>query len=173
MNTYYTIEEKYLQATDKLSYGKTPKALQLLNEIVSNDPLYARAHHQLGKIYYYDIEDYQTAGYHFKTCMELEPSFPGNYFDYLDLVVFLNMETQVSIIAAKALTVPGVDVADIYDLLGLSAEKNKKWSDALGAYNKAFEAVTDNSQREKIEEGINRVKAKMQRNSAYQYTLVS
>jgi len=29
MNTYYTIEEKYLQATDKLDYGKTPKALLL------------------------------------------------------------------------------------------------------------------------------------------------
>ena len=172
MNTYYTIEEKYLHATDKLDYGKTPKALQLLNEIISNDPFYAKAHYQLGKIYYYDLEDHQTAGYHFKTCMELDPAFPANYFHYLNLVVFLNMEAQVNYIANKALTVPGVNVADIYNLLGLSAEKNKNWEKALIAYNEAFDAVTYKGQREKIEDSIERVNAKIQRNKAYKYTLV-
>jgi tetratricopeptide (TPR) repeat protein len=172
MNTYYTIEEKYLQATDKLDYGKTPKALQLLNEIISNDPFYAKAHYQLGKIYYYDLEDHQTAGYHFKTCMELDPAFPANYFHYLNLVVFLNMEPQVSYIAAKALTVPGVNTADIYNLLGLSAEKNKKWEKALTAYNDAFDAATYKNQREKIEDSIERIKTKMQRSKGYQYTVV-
>src|SRR5471030_115029 len=122
MDTYYTIEEKYLQAVDELGYGETPKGLQLLNEIINNDPLYARAHYQLGKIYYYDVLDYQTAGYHFKTCMELEPSFPGIYFHYLRLVVFLNMEKQVNHIVAKALTTPGVNAAAIHNLLGLFFE---------------------------------------------------
>jgi len=163
MNEYYTPDEKYLQAVDKFTLGKTPKALKLLNEIVSNDPLYARAHHQLGKIHYYDIEDYQTAGYHFKICMELEPSFPGNYYHYLNLVVFLNMQKQVKLIAEKALTVPGVEYADIYDLLGLSAEKNKRWDEALGAYNKAYDEATDKKEREKLEESVERVKAKMNR----------
>ncbi|MCO5947742.1 tetratricopeptide repeat protein [Mucilaginibacter flavidus] len=172
MNTYYTIDEKYLQAVDKLSYGRTPKALQLLNEIVSNDPLYAKAHYQLGKIYYYDLEDYQVAGYHFKTCMELEPVFPGNYYHYLNLAVFLNMQKLVKAIAEKALVVPGVDVADIYELVGLSAEKNKELEKALAAYNNAFDTVTNKTDKRKIEESIERINAKMQRVKAYQYTLV-
>lgn len=172
MNTYYTIDEKYLQAVDKLSYGRTPKALQLLNEIVSNDPLYAKAHYQLGKIYYYDLEDYQAAGYHFKTCMELEPGFPGNYYHYLNLAVFLNMQKLVKAIAEKALEVPGVDVADIYELVGLSAEKNKELEKALAAYNNAFDTVTNKTDKRKVEESIERINAKMQRVKAYQYTLV-
>ncbi len=172
MNTYYTIDEKYLQAVDKLSYGRTPKALQLFNEIVSNDPLYAKAHYQLGKIYYYDLEDYQAAGYHFKICMELEPGFPGNYYHYLNLAVFLNMQKLVKAIAEKALDVPGVDVADIYELLGLSAEKNKELEKALAAYNNAFDTVTNKTDKRKIEESIERINAKMQRVKAYQYTLV-
>ena len=163
MNTYYTIEEKYLQAVDKIGVGKTPKALKLLNEIVSNDPLYARAHYQLGKINYYDLEDYQAAGYHFKTCMELEPSFPANYYHYLNLLVFLNMQKAVKTVAEKALTVNGVDFADIHDLLGLSAEKNKRWQEALDAYEQALEEATYKKDREKIEESIGRVKAKMKR----------
>lgn len=163
MNTYYTIEEKYLQAVDKIGVGKTPKALKLLNEIVGNDPLYARAHYQLGKINYYDLEDYQAAGYHFKTCMELEPSFPANYYHYLNLLVFLNMQKTVKTVAEKALTINGVDFADIHDLLGLSAEKNKRWQEALEAYEQALEEATFKKDREKIDESIERVKAKMKR----------
>jgi Tfp pilus assembly protein PilF len=171
MDTYYTIEEKYLQAVDELSFGETPKALQLLNGIVHNDPLYARAHYQLGKIYYYEIKDYQTAGYHFKTCVELEPSFPDIYFHYLGLVVFLNMEKQVNTIVAKAINTPGVNTAAIYDLLGLFFEKKKNWAKAMDAYQKAFIEVTSRDQKENIEESIERVKAKMQQGKVYQYHL--
>ncbi|WP_295712998.1 hypothetical protein [Mucilaginibacter sp.] len=169
MDTYYTIEEKYLQAVDKLSYGKTTKGLKLLNEIISNDPLYARAHHQLGMIYYYEIKDYQTAGYHFKTCMELEPSFPDNYTDYLDLLVFLNMEKLVNTVSVKALNTPGVDTAGIYDLLGLFYEKNKQWTNALTYYHKAFMDVTVNEERADIEQSLKRVRSKMEHTLAYTY----
>ena len=171
MDTYYTVEEKYLQAVEKVNYGKSPKALKLLKEIVNNDPLYARAHYQLGKIYYYEINDYQTAGYHFKTCVELEPSFPDVYFDYLNLVVFLNMEKQVNLIAAKALNTPGVNAADIYEQLGLFAEKSKDWKASLSAYQKAFMEVTDKQDKENIEESIARIQAKMQKGIIYQYHL--
>ena len=171
MDTYFTIEEKYLQAVDEVSYGELPKAVQLLKEIIANDPFYARAHFQLGKIYYYKIGDYQTAGYHFKTCMEIEPSFPDVYFDYLALVVFLNMEKQVHLVAQKALTVPGVVVADIYDFLGLFYEQNRNWDKALSVYGKARAAVTCNKLMEEIHESIARVKEKIQRTSAYQYHL--
>jgi tetratricopeptide (TPR) repeat protein len=169
MDTYYTIEEKYLQAVDELSFGETPKGLNLLNEIISNDPLYARAHYQLGIIYYYEIKDYQTAGYHFKTCMELEPSFPDNYTHYLDLLVFLNMEKQVAVISVKALNTPGADAAGIYDLLGLFYEKNKQWVKALEAYQKAFMEVTENDEKIKIEESLKRVRSKMKQTLAYTY----
>lgn len=101
MDIYLTIEEKYLHAIDELSYGHRPKALQLLNEIITDDPFYARAHYQLGKLYYYEINDYQSAGYHFKTCAELEPLFPDVYYHYLSLLVFLNMEKQISLIRIK------------------------------------------------------------------------
>lgn len=171
MNTYYTIEEKYLQAIDKISYGKTPKALKLLNEIISNDPLYARAHHQLGMIHYYEIKDYQTAGYHFKTCMDLEPAFPDNYIHYLDLLVFLNMEKLVSAISTKALNTQGIDTAGIYDLLGLFYEKNKQWTKALEAYQKAFMEVTDNKEKSDIELSLQRVRSKMKQTLAYTYQI--
>src|ERR1700761_3964410 len=137
MDTYYTIEEKYLQAVDELTYGENPKALKLLNEIISNEPLYARAHYQLGKLYYYEIKDYQAAGYHFKTCAELEPSFPDVYEDYLHLLVFLNMSRQVQLVKEKAITVAGVNESYIHYLAGLHAEKKREWDNAISSYQEA------------------------------------
>jgi tetratricopeptide (TPR) repeat protein len=75
MNIYFTVEEKYLQAIRKVNYGRTPKALRLLKEILDNDPLHGRTHYQLGKLYYYQLDDYQTAGFHFKTCMDWNHRF--------------------------------------------------------------------------------------------------
>ncbi|MFA6246071.1 MAG: hypothetical protein WC615_03965 [Mucilaginibacter sp.] len=171
MDTYYTIEEKYLQAVEELSYGETPKALNLLNELIANDPLYARAHFQIGKIYYYDFKDYQTAGYHFKTCMELDPLFSDNYFHYLNLVVFLKMDKQVKIVANAALNTPGVNTGAVYDMLGLYSEKNKDWNKALQAYRNAFMEATTKEQLEDIEQSINRIKRKIQQGIVYHYTL--
>jgi len=169
MDTYFTIEEKYLKAVDELSYGETPKGLRLLNEIITADPTYARAHYQLGRIFFYDIKDYQAAGYHFQTCAELEPSFPDLYEPYLELLVFLNMERKTADVAAKALAVAGVNASAVYKQLGLLHEKHKHWNEALQAYRDAFMEVTDKAEKHEIEDNIARVRQKMQRSASYQY----
>src|ERR1700761_9405141 len=161
MDTYYTIEEKYLQAIDELSYGESPKALKLLNEIVTHEPLYARAHYQLGLIYYYNIEDYQIAGYHFRLCTEIEPLFPDVYYHYLRLIVFLDMKKLINIIAEKALNTPGVNAAAINNLLGLAAEKSKNWNEAINNYRKASLESFSKKEKDNAEESIDRIKSKM------------
>ena len=173
MDIYLTIEEKYLKAVDHLNYGKITKALKLLNAIIADEPFYARAHYQLGKLYYFEINDYQAAGYHFKTCMELEPSFPDVYYYYLHLLVFLRMEKLAYQIGQKALVVPGVNIAAIYNQLGLMAERKKEWNNAIEAYRKAFLETTYKAEKDNIEESIERVKAKKHQAKKYNYELLS
>ncbi|NCD71992.1 tetratricopeptide repeat protein [Mucilaginibacter agri] len=172
MDTYYTLEEKYLLAVEELKYGETPKSLQLLNEIISNDPLHARAHFQLGKIHYYDLNDYQTAGFHFKTANELEPNFPDLYFHYMHLLQFLQMEKNFEAVKAKAVTVPGVNLASIYLLSGLIAERHRDWTTATAHYRNAFLEVTDKALKEEIEESLKRVSQKARKSQGYNYTVV-
>jgi len=171
MDIYLTIEEKYLQAVDKLDYGYNKKTMRLLNEIIAAEPLYARAHYQLGKLYYYEIKDYQAAGYHFKTCAELEPSFPDVYGDYLHLLVFLDMGKQVQLVKEKALNVAGVEAAYIHYLSGLHAEKKAEWDAAIAAYNEAFMQATSKYEKDTAEESIERVKAKKSRARKFNYEL--
>lgn len=160
MDIYLSTEEKYIKAVDKLWYGNNRKALRLLNEIVADDPFYAKGHYQLGKLYYYEIKDYQAAGYHFRTCTELAPDFPDVYYHYLHLVVFLNMEKAVQSVKEKALTVPGVDTASVYNLAALYAEKQRDWNTALEGYRQAAMDTTSTAEKDNIEESIVRVKAK-------------
>ncbi|WP_295655432.1 hypothetical protein [uncultured Mucilaginibacter sp.] len=171
MDTYYSIEEKYLHAVEELSYGDTPLSLKLLNEILAEDPLFARAHYKIGVLYYYNLCDYQAAGYHFKLCTELDAFFPDVYFHYISLLVFLNMERQVNLVAQKAVTIPGVYVSAIYNLVGLCAENNCKLNEALNWYEKGLMLVTNKDKKDDIEENISRIKFKMERNKAYTYHL--
>jgi tetratricopeptide (TPR) repeat protein len=171
METYYTIEEKYLQVLDELNYGERPKALKLLNEIIANDATYARAHYQLGLMYYYSIEDYQLAGYHFKLCAELEPDFPEVYEHYLRLVIFLGMDKMVNTVAEKALAVKGVNTAVINSLLGLFAEKKKDWARSITYYHSALLDATNKDEQDNAEADIKRIREKLRVNVKYNYLM--
>lgn len=172
MDTYFTIEEKYLHAVEELNYGETPKSLQLLNDIINTEPQYARAHYQLGLVYFYHIKDYQLAGYHLKLCIDLEPKFPDAYIPYIDLLVFLNMRKQVAAVSQNALQVPGTNNAEIFSLMAQSAEKNGDWPVALELYRKALLASTYKKQVTCIEESIDRVQLKVKTTKAYSYQLI-
>lgn len=172
MDIYYTIEEKYLQAVDEINYGETPKGMQLLNDIISNDPLHARAHYQLGIINYYDLKDYQAAGYHFKTCAQLQPSFPDVYYHYMHLLVFLNMEKQANALKAAALETPGVNRAAIFNFLGLLAERNQNLILAMTHYRQAFLESISKSDMDETEENMRRINLKVSFNNKYTYTIV-
>jgi tetratricopeptide (TPR) repeat protein len=171
METYYTIEEKYLQAVEEYQYGESPKSLHLLNEIIAADPTYARAYFQLGLIYYYELKDYQQAGYCFKTCNELEPAFPDVYEHYLHLLAYLNMEKTLNAVKVKALQTPGVYHAVVLNLMGQFAEKSKNLQQAREYYKEAYAVVTVNTEMEEIEESLKRVQAKQERSAAYRYTI--
>jgi len=171
MDTYYTIEEKYLQAVEEMNYGEAPKSLKLLNEILSDEPLYVRAHFQIGKLYYYDLKDYKAAGYHFKLCTELEPSFPDVYYHYIKLLGFLNMDKQLTVVANNALKIAGVYTASVYNQMGLSCENGRKWNQAIAFYNEALMQVTDKHLKDELEENLERIKFKMNKSKVYNYQI--
>jgi hypothetical protein len=61
------------------------------------------------------------------------------------------METEVEQLILKALQVPGIDKASIFELQALFFEKNKKWAKALETYHLAFFEATNKNQLENIE----------------------
>lgn len=173
MELYYSLEEKYIQAIEEVRYGETAKAVKLLNEMLAAEPAYARTYFLLGRINYYDMNDYQAAGYFFNKCIELEPGFPDVYTHYIKLLVFLKMDKTATQIAEKALHIPGVDAGLIFEQLGLLAEKNRNWALAIHNYTEGLLSVTSKSASENMEDAIERVKLKMIKQQKYNYSIHS
>lgn len=171
MDIYYSIEEKYLHAIEEYKYGETPKSLQLLNEIITADPSYAKAYYHLGMLYYYELKDYQAAGYNFKSCIELDAKFPDVYEHYLQLLFFLKMDKAMRHIFEQALATPGVDEATIWHIAGQHAEKNKNLLQAQSAYEEAFALATEKNILTEIEESLERIRLKAQRSSKVIYSM--
>ena len=172
METYYTLEEKYIQAVEEMRFGETAKALKILNELLEVEPKYARTYFQLGKIYYYDIQDYQSAGYYFERCTELEPDFPEAYPHYLKLLVFLGKEKQARKVAELALLVPGISACGIYEQLGLLNEMLRSWTEALSNYSKGILYALNKEELDNLEDAVKRTRFKMEKTLKYSYQVL-
>jgi tetratricopeptide (TPR) repeat protein len=170
MDILYTVDEKYLQAVEELHYGELPKALHFFNEIINTDPDYARAYYQLGSCYYYQFKNYQTAGFYFKKCIELDVAFPEVYEHHLKLLITLKMHKSVQQLAEKALGVPGVCKATIYESLGLYAEENQNLDLAREQYKLAAMATSCQTDHTLYEEHLKRIKNKLKANNRILYT---
>jgi len=171
MDIYTTADEKYLQAIEELNWGELPLALQYFTELISFDPDYARGYFQLGNLYQNRFKDYKTAGYYYKRCIELEADFPEVYEPYLKLVITLKLHKLVKQVADKALLVPGVCEAHIYESLGLHAEQQQNFVQAANYFKKAalFNSVHD--EQNKLLEHQNRIRSKMDSTKIMVYDL--
>ncbi|TKC12121.1 hypothetical protein FA048_00440 [Pedobacter polaris] len=171
MDILYTVEEKYLQAIEELNYGELPKALHLFHEIINAEPDYARAYYQLGCFYHYQFKNYQSAGYYYKRCIELEAEFPDVYEHYLKLLITLKMHKLVSIIAEKALATAGVYQAQIYESLGLYAEEQQKLEEATNHFKKASLTTSSQNEHTLFQDHLKRIgdKQKANQNMVYAY----
>lgn len=160
MDILYTVDEKYLQAVEELNYGELPKALHYFTEIIDAEPGYARAYYQLGSFYYYQFKNYQSAGYYYKECIALDPAFPDVYEHYLNLLITLKMHNLVHSVAEKALTVPGVCKADIFESLGRYAEELQDFKTAKEQYKQALLATSGKTEHESLQGHLTRISEK-------------
>lgn len=161
MDILYTVEEKYLQAMDELNYGETPKAMHLLKELVAKDDTYGRAHYGLATIYHYYIKDYKAAGYYYQTAMDLEETFPDLYEDYLKLLVTLQLHKKIEQVSAKALEVPGINLARIYEMIGVYEEQRQNFALAKQHYQKAALITVVDNEHDLLQGHLKRVSGKL------------
>lgn len=171
MDILYTVEEKYLQAMEELNYGELPKALHYFNEIIISNPEYARAYYQLGCFYHYQFKNYQTAGYYYKKCLELEVEFPDVYEHYLKLLILLKLDKAIQHTAKKALAIPGVSKASIYESLGFYAEEQLDFLQAKEQYKLAALATASPTDHNLIQDHLRRIEEKTnaRRSMTYAY----
>jgi len=171
MDIYTSVEEKYLQAIEELQCGDLPLALRYFNQIIAFDEDYARAYFQLGHIYHIHFKDFKTAGYYYKRCIELNPEFPDAHQPYLEIVIVLKMHNLIKQVAERALNVPGVEEARIYESLGLYAERQQNFEEAARHFKKAEFFNEETEEAQVFQAHQKRVRNKMNSNKIMVYDL--
>lgn len=169
MDILYTVEEKYLQAVEELNYGELPKALHYFNEIINIAPDYARAYYEVGRFHHYQFKDYQSAGYFYKQCIGLEENFPDVYEHYLKLLTILKLDKAVQYTAEKALAIPGVCKAAIYESLGIYAEEQLDFVQAKAYYKQAAMTTASQTDHSLIQDHLKRIEHKADTNRSMIY----
>jgi tetratricopeptide (TPR) repeat protein len=170
MNIYYTIDEKYLKAIEKIYYN-TPKAKLLLEEIVEMEPGYGKAHFHLGSIYYDYLAEYTLAVRHFDLALKFAPEFPEAYHKYLCVLNDLEDHATLLKLSEKALKVRGICKSCVYHEVGLSYEKNRLWEKALENYKEAYMHAVTEYDMERNEKDMARVMSKAKSTRKVRYVL--
>lgn len=170
MTMYYTIDERYLNALDAYLGGEYAKSKVLLEQLLDEEPGYAKAHFVLGVIYHDELRDLKKAESSYQFCIKFDPHFPDVYLPYMLLLRGLGKQDELEQLAKQALNVGMVCKSCIHQQLAQSYERNQQFSLALDAYHQAYlldtsECVTD------FVETKNRILKKMMLTQEYRYQL--
>lgn len=116
MEYYLSLEEKYVVAADNIQHYPA-QAERLIQEILEEDPCYARAHHLLGWSKWYHFNDLQAAEMHYRLALKFDPAYLPTYDNYIYLLWYCREYEKMQSLITKALTVKGINVSMLHEYL--------------------------------------------------------
>lgn len=160
MTDYNLIEEYFLRVDRLFMEGEFSEAKEVLEDILSIEPDYGRAHNHMGWLYFAKFDDYVRAEYHLKLAIKYSPDYPNGWVNYVFLLNEINDTEKLLKVIPKALKVEGINKSTLFNELGRSCEINGFYDEAIKDYRLAFKHSMSKDDIGIIEENINRVKKK-------------
>jgi len=166
---FYTIDEKYLCAADEVYSGNFAKGKVLLEQILEEEPGYAKAHFLLGRICFHELGEFRRAEDHFRLAIQFNPELPWTYHAYLQLLIFLNEKEKALQLVERALKINGICEACILNEKGLILERDKAFKEAALTYKRAIYLALDSCNETDFNNNLQRAERKLRGLKAYQY----
>jgi tetratricopeptide (TPR) repeat protein len=166
----FGIEEKFLAATELVDCRDYPAAKIVLQEILDEEPGYARAHYDLARIYEYGLYDLAKAAYHIRLCCELDPAFVPAYYLYLDILLKQRDYENAERVIKRAWDIPGICRSCIANRAGTFEEAQQNYAKAESCYRNAFLHSLNSCCTDDFEKNIERIRKKQQLNRRFNYT---
>lgn len=156
------VENLFLEVGKAIDERDMSGAKELLEEILSIDPGYGRAHNHLGWIYETKIKDFEKAKQHYHLAVKFcKGSYPVAYVNYGYLLIEFGYLEEAEIIIAEGLSVPGADKATLNYQKGKIAEQRQDYKTALLYYRYAQQICFNKDFFSLLDNEIIRLKSKM------------
>lgn len=156
------VDTLFLEVGKAIDEHNLAEAKTLLEEILTIDPAYGRAHNHLGWIYETKIKDFSRAKMHYEFALKFcQDTYPIVYINYGYLLLEHGHLEAAEKNIFKAMGVAGVDRATLYFQKGKLAEQRMQLNRALDDYQKAYRMNVNKDFEALLAVEIARVKSKM------------
>lgn len=160
MTTTSYIEELFLEADRALDEGNLAEGKKLLEEILTEEPSFGKAHNHLGWLYKTKYQDYKMAEKHFKLALKFDPEYPAAYINYAYLLRDLVRLDELEVLLNKAIKVEATNKCAVHDEFGSLNELRGNYRAAIRCYKKAITLSLNDKVIEDLRNHIKRCRKK-------------
>lgn len=156
------VENLFLEVGKAIEEHKISEAKNILEEILSIDPGYGRAHNHLGWIYETKIKDYAKAQRHYELAIKFcRGTYPIVYVNYAYLLIEFNHFEKAKTIIEEGLKIEGSDKATLKYQQGKIQEHLQNYYLSYQLYNTALKLNFNKEFHQFLQQEITRLKTKM------------
>lgn len=155
------VDVLFAMADLAFSENRIEEAKGLLEEILVIDPQYGRAYNHLGWFYATQVENMEKAEELFSLAMRYSPDYPAGYVNMGRLYLQMRRFDAAISILNRALEVPGVEFATVYDVLSGVYERKGDYREAYRCLKRALAEASNTPYTDYIRGEMKRVKDRM------------
>ncbi len=155
------LEELLDRANIDIKNGNYEAASNKLEQIIDLDPNFGKAYNHLGYLYEVKFKDYEKGETLYKLALEKSPMYPSVYYNYAVCLSTLGRFDDLKELLDKALTIPGITKATIYNEYGIMHEQLGNFNQAIVNYQKAGKLTLSSDVLTRVKNSIDRCKSKL------------
>jgi tetratricopeptide (TPR) repeat protein len=153
--------DEYIEEANRLVYNEEhEQALKILNNILFEEPGYARLHHTIGCIYFYQAEETKKAEQHFRLAIRFDPEFAEPYGDLGQLLSDDERLDEAIHIYTQGMNAKKANKTQLLSSTAKAYELKKKYTKAIKHYKEALGHSAELWNCLTLEESIKRCKRK-------------
>lgn len=154
------LDELFYEADQQIKDQRYADAMQTLEAIIVEAPEYGKAYNHLAWLYENKYRDYKKAEAHYNLCLLHEPEYTPAYLNMAAVLSNMGKWKELETLLKKAIEVPGIDRASVYNESAIMYELQKDYPKAIENYKLAIQYTLNDSYLETYKASIERCNKK-------------
>lgn len=153
--------ERYIQNAEKAFERKDYlEGMSLLEEALTIEPFFGKAHNHLGWLYLFQITDWEKAEKHLKLALKHSPSYSAPYMHFSHLLFEKGRFDELTELLEKAILVGGIQRSFVHNEYARMYEVKGKLRQAVVFYKKAVRWTFNEQELNVYKDNIRRCRDK-------------
>ncbi len=131
------LDRLFFRADNEIKDGLIAEAFDTLTYIIEQDTEYGKAYNHLGWLYETKYKDYKRAEECYRLSLKYAPDYLAIYLNYAILLSTIEKFDELAPLLDKALTIPGINKAKIWNEYAIMYEVQGKYAEAIQSYKQA------------------------------------